>query len=713
MAITLVASVSAVPSGGTTAAMNTTGATLLVWSVAWWEGGGTLTLSDSKGNTWVPLAKHGPGQYSTHRFYYAATPIVGTGHTFTASPAAGASINQIVLAFTGAPLTVDAESGTAVFGPTSAASGSVTPTQNGCLILTGYSNIVGSANTGVTLTPAMTEIPVGANPDGRGATGWLVQPTAAAINPTWAWTGTTGVAVSTAVFRPGVVLVVVPDVVGDLTADAITAIEAVGLTLGTTTVVLTESVPAGHVVSQSPIAGTMVAPGSAVDLVVAVAPGVVITIDGVERRVRLGSMTIRATINGVDRFSAILDILDDAPIPALGEALRVTENGTPIFSGVVEAVQHQAVIATTDLSVEVSALDYSIFPSWRIVPSLTVAATYVRGILEALVDYLTPYGVTLYPDQQDGPSMPTMTWEYRTVADILEELSRSTGMFWQINHEKHLVMWFPWDLHGPFDIIDGDGHVVGDIVVTPQDVEYANRLIVRAGPPTPVQVEDRYQGDGTRVTWPVSAPVVSHDNTVRIMTTWDGWWDETLGPDATFDWVFDAVANTVTRVRTSATPPPSSSTNPAMDADWQGWFTFMADQQVIAIADDVAGQAARGLREKFVQESGVTTIGQAQALADGLLARHSRPLRQVEYTTRIAAPIGPGLWQTLQVARRDLDGQFVVTEMTIQMSTVYPMLLRTVTLQEGVVVGPARTDIDVPFQGSWRDLYRQWRQVTR
>ena len=408
-------------------------------------------------------------------------------------------------------------------------------------------------------------------------------------------------------------------------------------------------------------------------------------------------MTISATVNGVDRFTAIVNIVDDAAIPALDEIVIVTEDGLPIFTGLVDGVTHQEITASKDLSVEVSAVDYRTYVYWRVIPSLTTPPTYVRGILESLVTYLADLGVTTHVAQPDGPLLPTMTWEYRTVAEILDELSAATGMFWLIDHEKHLMMWAPGDLDAPFDILDTERKVIGDVVVEPLDTEYANRVIVRAGPNGPVETEDRYQGDGTRVTWPVSVPVQAHPQAIRIMTTWDGWWDETVGPDASTDWIFDAVANTLTRVRTSPTPPPSSSTNPAMDADWQAWFTFSAAYPLIAIANDAAGQAARGLREKVISDASATTQPQAQAVADGLLTRYSSPLRQVRYTTGEAQGIGPGHRQYLQVARRDLDGEFLITEITIQMSTVYPILFRTLTLQEALW-----------FQGSWRDVYREW-----
>ena len=64
----------------------------------------------------------------------------------------------------------------------------------------------------------------------------------------------------------------VPDVVGLTQAQATTAITAADLVIGTVTQQSDNSVPAGNVISQSPTAGTEVAQGSAVDLVISSGP---------------------------------------------------------------------------------------------------------------------------------------------------------------------------------------------------------------------------------------------------------------------------------------------------------------------------------------------------------------------------------------------------------------------------------------------------------
>jgi hypothetical protein len=71
------------------------------------------------------------------------------------------------------------------------------------------------------------------------------------------------------------VLAIVPDVVGLPQADAEADIIAASLVVGNVTMVSSDTVPAGDVISQDPLSGTSVAWGSAVDLVVSLGPVVV------------------------------------------------------------------------------------------------------------------------------------------------------------------------------------------------------------------------------------------------------------------------------------------------------------------------------------------------------------------------------------------------------------------------------------------------------
>jgi hypothetical protein len=90
----------------------------------------------------------------------------------------------------------------------------------------------------------------------------------------------------------------VPNVVGLTQAAATTAITNAGLVVGAVTQQPSNAVPAGSVISQNPSAGTSVAAGSAVDLVVSTGPGSAATPQELLRDLRtsLLAMNIRPGI---------------------------------------------------------------------------------------------------------------------------------------------------------------------------------------------------------------------------------------------------------------------------------------------------------------------------------------------------------------------------------------------------------------------------------
>ena len=201
MAITVVASVTkaGAASGGTTTAIDTTGATLLVVSVGWFSTN-PITVTDSKGNTWVPLTRAIASTTQTQLFF-CLTPTVGSGHTFTVS---GTTIYPAILvaAFAGV-VSVQIDTGaTSTASPCTA--GPVTPLQSGALVVTSRA---GNAASTDSVTPGgftLLSVAYGAGTTMRGGLGYVIQTTAAAITPTWTWTGSPSEnASTTAVFLPG------------------------------------------------------------------------------------------------------------------------------------------------------------------------------------------------------------------------------------------------------------------------------------------------------------------------------------------------------------------------------------------------------------------------------------------------------------------------------------------------------------------------------
>lgn len=214
-----VASVTAAGPGSdtiTSGAINTTGADLVVVEVSWYTGTtASPTLSDSKSNTWTGLTQQTNNSRAS-RLFYCAGATVGTGHTFTL---AGSVLFGVIsaVAVSGAHAAPFAsENGVSVGFANSGQPGSVTPPEDGCLVVTGLTLEHASSATGVDggFTAAFTEL--GSDNIGGGLA-WLVQATAAAVNPTWSWSGGGSSFASTiAAFKPAAAIDTTPPTLSSL-----------------------------------------------------------------------------------------------------------------------------------------------------------------------------------------------------------------------------------------------------------------------------------------------------------------------------------------------------------------------------------------------------------------------------------------------------------------------------------------------------------------
>jgi hypothetical protein len=177
---------------GTTGAVDTTGATLLVATV--FGQIGDPVISDSKSNTWTALtAVTGGGNEC--RLYYVEDPTVGSGHTFTLS---GSFAAMCIAAHSGviAVSPFDQQNGTAE-GASPRSTGSVTPSEDNELIIVGG----GGSGAGHTIDNGVTldeQIDLTGGVNYGCAIGHKYQVAAAAINPAISTTsGTTAAVIAT------------------------------------------------------------------------------------------------------------------------------------------------------------------------------------------------------------------------------------------------------------------------------------------------------------------------------------------------------------------------------------------------------------------------------------------------------------------------------------------------------------------------------------
>lgn len=177
----------------TSSGVDTTGANLLVAMTSGYLGNPTLT--DSYGNTWTALTAVSNGSGASVRLLYCANPSVGSGHTFTAAKSGGYPAVAVQAWSGSAASPFDQENGAVSSGTSSQATGSVTPSEDNELLVTGATAStsgfnISSVDSGFTTTDIIQPGFGDSSATYGMALAYLVQTTAASKNPTWTYSGT-------------------------------------------------------------------------------------------------------------------------------------------------------------------------------------------------------------------------------------------------------------------------------------------------------------------------------------------------------------------------------------------------------------------------------------------------------------------------------------------------------------------------------------------
>ena len=192
--------------GSTSSAINTTGASLLVIVEFCYNGPDPASYSpnDSKSNSWHYIQTY-TGNHTSIGIWYAWAPTVGTSHTFSAP--SGCSYGHIdITAYSGVQTLsnpLDKQNGYGVSKAATIQPGSITPTVNGELIVSACASVLSSG--AVTVDSGFAVQNSWTNNSVYFSDAYLVQSTAAAINPTWTvpgYSGSYGEVAVVASFKP-------------------------------------------------------------------------------------------------------------------------------------------------------------------------------------------------------------------------------------------------------------------------------------------------------------------------------------------------------------------------------------------------------------------------------------------------------------------------------------------------------------------------------
>jgi hypothetical protein len=485
MALALLGHALAIGGGAatSTAARNTTGAKLIVLAVTYVGATPSAAPTDSAGNTWIQGPSAQSASTNLCALYYCINPTTSATHTFSVSQ----SVSSIAVSYwSGAAPQKDKHN--ANFGNATTTTGSITPQTDGELLIAACSGGGGGGTGATAIDNGFTILQAGANNAAAFglAHAYLFQTTAAPINPTW--TGPGGLAAAILSFVDAVQLV----------ATTSWAIAAAGaLSVGANTLAATSTIrlaASGNMAQGfNAVAGLTV--GAAAELrpganrfagasawtigaagrlgnPAAVLAGtaqvhiatrskiptahlgrVAITLDGVDVRARVHSVTVHDILNDAPNTCAITFSPAPAP-PRVNQRLRVVvennDNSGLLFAGTLQTVTTSYELKPTQLVYPCQAIDDTAqfnqrrpYGSWVNTSASTVALALCAAFAPAFETTRIAAGLPLVTITYDGSE---------TMISALARLAAMIGAYTKV--EDMAVYLFQTDDADPPDPID-------------------------------------------------------------------------------------------------------------------------------------------------------------------------------------------------------------------------------------------------------------------
>lgn len=410
--------------------------------------------------------------------------------------------------------------------------------------------------------------------------------------------------------------------------------------------------------------------------------GVTFTIAGTDRRANVVHGSLRITKDDeVEqcRFQTRDPLLTaGAYRPALGDVVRVTQDGELLFGGTIEDISDAAAdgFLAGSTRVDVRAVGYHLQPS-----QVTVRKTYAAG-LTTLAVYADLFavltGVTYIGASSGGPTLPALAFDRCALSTALDQVKRISGYPWRINGDLQAWAGAAGAVSGP-TFSDSNATVLRRFSWERARTLRATRVWTKVG--TAVGATARMQtwtGNGTQTRFytdvepTVTPTLVTEDGTPYAV------------PSAT--WTWDSVRSCFTR-------------SSALGTGVSLVATYTIEYPAYCRAQNQAAVDGGDLAELIYAYPDVLDLDQGVALAAGHLAQQTITPKTVRLATR-AVNVYPWMDCSLSFSARLISGDYLVRSVQIEpFGTDWAAdaaMLSTVSLVEG-------SNLTATWLDFWRD----------
>lgn len=383
-------------------------------------------------------------------------------------------------------------------------------------------------------------------------------------------------------------------------------------------------------------------------------------INGVDRTnwLKVNSCSWSSRLNGKSSMSCQLEDLGRGFRPRAGQSIRIDENGTPRFGGVIQRPERHVHPGSSYVQYEIQASDYTAITDRRRVTG-SIGADTLQVVVEWIVqNFLEDEGITTTNVALGPIIQENFDFNNESVTDAFNKIAAATGYLWYIDPSKNLYFSLFAATPAPFGIAASSDNWY-DLSVAEDTKDYRNQQYARTEYNVQADFTITQPADGTRRDYFTDGPIMNAVPTVTVNGA-----AQTVGrfgadphlPTPAYDCYYD-----VNGVGVHWPAPLSPPANGAVLV-----FTVTMDFTNLTMAQNAAEIAARqaveggsGKYQAIREERNISTLLALQALAEGELAAKGTIPEIIEFSTRDSGLL-PGQLININLPLLEVNADYLI-----------------------------------------------------
>lgn len=358
-----------------------------------------------------------------------------------------------------------------------------------------------------------------------------------------------------------------------------------------------------------------------------------------------------------DRANFFIEDGDNDAEPISGQEVIIEEDSVRIFGGIIAKPERRRLAKNID-GFQVTAQDFSKLLEKRLVLSAFVDQKAGDIIKDIVTIFVKDTSITTTA-VQDGPIISFIAFNHKDARKSIDEIARLVGFDWYVDENKNIHFFTKTTNPSPFPITELETRF-RNLKLRSDSSQLKNKVIVRGGTFESDLFTQKYEGDNTRNTFPVSykpsaTPVVKVQNQIKTVGI------KNIDDGQGFDFLYDKNNQVIENDDEGILGP-----NKDLNLEYKFKIPIIVQVQDAASISAVAAvEGGDGVYEAIIVDESIDTLDAARDRASAEIARFGNPLFKGSFETFVSG-WRAGQLVNINLASRGVNLSLIVTSVTLK-----------------------------------------------